>query len=223
MPDESEKIVDAFIQPAVEVNKELTPQEEKPKSDEETVAKAARQSSDTSETSVEKAARKGNKAAKKVANKNETDEERQAREEAEQAEAEAEAAREQAEANKTALQQALDTPSGLARRTSNWIASAPTPGGIGVLILALMFFLWAIIPVNQSGDTRLKLLWYTLIGRTKFTEDTSSVTSGGSSDFGDSSTSGTGNGTATGTGNGTGPDTEGLNPTVFILSPFEDK
>lgn len=222
MADESEKIIDAFLQPANEVNREIAPQQkqepEQPKSDEQTVASAASKAGDTTETAIQKAARKGNKSARKVADKNETEEEKAAREQAEQAEAEAEQARLEAEANKTALQQALDTPGGLARRTSNWLSSAPTPGGIGMLVLALLFFLWAIIPVNSAGDTRLKLLWYTLIGRTQFTESTQIA--GGSADFGDSSTSDA----TTGSGNGTGPVDNGnaaSGPDIIILSPFE--
>lgn len=208
MADESEKIVDAFLQPVVETNKELTPP---PKSDEQTVAQAA--ADDTAETSVKKAARKGNKAARKMTE--ETDEEKAAREAQEQAEAEAEAERERQEANKSALQQALEKPSGIALRTSNWLSSAPTPGGIGMLLLALLFFLWVIVPVNAAGDTRMKLLWYTLIGRTQFTESTQ--VSGGSADFGNTSTSSTG---TTGQGNGTGPDTTPVN--VIFLSPFDE-
>lgn len=221
MASESEKIIDAFLQPANEVNQELSQQKqepEQPKSDEQTVASAARKAGDTTETAIQKAASKGNKSAKRVADKSETDEEKAARLAQEQAEDEAEQARIEAEANKTALQQALDTPGGIARRTSNWISSAPTPGGIGVLVLALLFFLWAIIPVNAAGDTRLKLLWYTLIGRTQFTADTQ--TSGGSADFGNETDS-----TATtGSGNGTGPDNGNVaagGPDIIILSPFE--
>jgi hypothetical protein len=220
MANESEKIIDAFIAPAQEVNKELAPQEtpKQPKSDEQTVAITASKADDTTETAIQKAARKGNKSAKKVADKAETPEEKAAREEQERVEAEAEAERERAEANKTALQQALDTPGGIARRTSNWIASAPTPGGIGVLVLALLFFLWAIVPVNAAGDTRLKLLWYTLIGRTQFTESTQ--VAGGSADF----DNGTDNTATTGSGNGTGPVANGnvaSGPDIIILSPFE--
>jgi hypothetical protein len=220
MASESEKIIDAFLEPANEVNREIAPQQkqepEQPKSDEQTVASAARKAGDTTETAIQKAARKGNRSARKVADKNETDEEKAARLAQEQAEDEAEQARLEAEANKSALQQALDTPGGIARRTSNWIASAPTPGGIGVLVLALLFFLWAIIPVNAAGDTRLKLLWYTLIGRTQFTEDTQ--VAGGSADFDNSADS------TSGTGNGTGPDNGNLaasGPDIIILSPFE--
>lgn len=212
MADESERIVDAFIAPAQEVNRELAETPRPPKSDEQTVASKA---GDTTETAIQKAARKGNKSARKVADKNETEEEKAARLAQDQADADAEAEKERQEANKTALQQTLDTPGGIARRTSNWLASAPTPGGIGVLILALLFFLWAIVPVNAAGDTRLKLLWYTLIGRTQFTEDTQ--VAGGSADFNNSADT-------SGTGNGTGPDngnvaTSGAN--LIILSPFE--
>lgn len=51
-------------------------------------------------------------------------------------------------------------------KASDWLASRPTPGGIGAMLIAIFFFLWVIIPVNSQGYTRAYLLWLTLTGRT---------------------------------------------------------
>ncbi len=53
--------------------------------------------------------------------------------------------------------------------TAQKIGSMPTPGGLGLLVAILLVLLWIVIPVNTQGDTRLKLLWYTLGGRTTLT------------------------------------------------------
>lgn len=45
----------------------------------------------------------------------------------------------------------------------NWAANVPTPGGNLALVLILLFFAFAIIPVN-SGQTRLQLIWDVLTG-----------------------------------------------------------
>lgn len=47
-----------------------------------------------------------------------------------------------------------------------WLSRLPTPGGIATMLLILVFFLLAVFPVNSNGDTRLKLLWLTLTGKT---------------------------------------------------------
>lgn len=42
----------------------------------------------------------------------------------------------------------------------------PTPGGIGLLLAVLVFFWFAVIPVAANGkDTRLTLIWRTLLGQ----------------------------------------------------------
>jgi hypothetical protein len=46
------------------------------------------------------------------------------------------------------------------------IINAPTPGGIASILLVIGFFLLAVVPVNPQGDTRLKLIWLTLTGKT---------------------------------------------------------
>lgn len=61
------------------------------------------------------------------------------------------------------LQQGIKSGSQPAR---DWLSALPTPGGIGMLLLALLFFMLVIIPVNANGDTRLKLLWKTITGQT---------------------------------------------------------
>ncbi len=54
--------------------------------------------------------------------------------------------------------------------THDWIAAVPAPGGIGLLILLLVFFNLAIIPV-ANGHTRLQLIWLTLTGGAKMPQD----------------------------------------------------
>jgi Fe2+ transport system protein B len=57
----------------------------------------------------------------------------------------------------------------------NFLNSLPKPGGIGLLILALIFFLLVILPVNKQGDTRLKLLWRTITGQTYLADKAAST------------------------------------------------
>lgn len=57
------------------------------------------------------------------------------------------------------------------QRTSpamNWFANRPTPGGIATLLVLIGIFLMAIVPVDNQGNTRLKLIWLTLTGKTHF-------------------------------------------------------
>lgn len=66
-----------------------------------------------------------------------------------------------------------DKVSTTTQRVSDWADRMPTPGGIGVLLLAIFFLLWAVVPVNRSDGkqhTRLELLWLTLTGRTKMAQ-----------------------------------------------------
>lgn len=60
-----------------------------------------------------------------------------------------------------------DTASSIATGISDWASSWPTPGGIGLLLVILFVLLWALIPVDDQGYTRLQLLWFTLMGRTQ--------------------------------------------------------
>lgn len=53
----------------------------------------------------------------------------------------------------------------IGRGIESWAERIPTPGGIGVLLLAIFFLLWAVVPVNGK-HTRLELLWLTFTGRT---------------------------------------------------------
>lgn len=48
----------------------------------------------------------------------------------------------------------------------NWIANRPTPGGIATILIIIGIFLLAIVPVDNQGNTRLKLIWLTLTGKT---------------------------------------------------------
>lgn len=47
------------------------------------------------------------------------------------------------------------------------ISTLPAPGGVGFLLLILMILLFAVVQVNAAGDTRMKQLWYMLMGRAK--------------------------------------------------------
>lgn len=51
-----------------------------------------------------------------------------------------------------------------ARRTSDRVGQAPTPGGIPLMLFILGFFLLVMLPVN-GGYTRLGLIWLALLGR----------------------------------------------------------
>lgn len=50
--------------------------------------------------------------------------------------------------------------------TKEWLANLPTPGSIALLLVVILFFIWAVVPVGQNGETRLQLLWLTLTGKT---------------------------------------------------------
>src|SRR6266702_2964340 len=52
-----------------------------------------------------------------------------------------------------------------ARRMADWASAAKTPGGIGLLVFILLFFIWAVVPVNDLNQTRLQLLWGILTGQ----------------------------------------------------------
>lgn len=79
-----------------------------------------------------------------------------------------------AEKVSNSINDAVETP-----RT--WVENLPHPGGITAIIAILMFFVFAVIPVNVDGDTRLKLLWLTMIGRTTLTNKINDGTIPGSS------------------------------------------
>lgn len=44
------------------------------------------------------------------------------------------------------------------------VAALPTPGGLGLIVLALVFFVFVIVPVNANGETRFALIWRALTG-----------------------------------------------------------
>jgi len=55
-------------------------------------------------------------------------------------------------------------------RFQNWLATRPTPGGRGGMLLLLLVFGAFIIPVAAGGYTRAQLAWLTLLGRTELDE-----------------------------------------------------
>lgn len=50
-------------------------------------------------------------------------------------------------------------------RLNDWASNLPTPGGIGLMLILIAFFLFAVVPVNGT-QTRLSLLFLTLLGHT---------------------------------------------------------
>jgi hypothetical protein len=48
------------------------------------------------------------------------------------------------------------------------LPNLPTPGGIGLLLLIVLVMLFAIVPMNSSGQTRLQLMWSVLAGKAQF-------------------------------------------------------
>lgn len=66
----------------------------------------------------------------------------------------------------------------------SWISALPTPGGLAALVIAIIVFALAVIPVDQQGHTRLYLFYQSLLGRThmKYQETSTpgSVSYGGS-------------------------------------------
>lgn len=96
--------------------------------------------------------------------------------------------------------------SNMGDRLSSWADSVPTPGGIGLLLVVIFLFLWAIVPVN-GGNTRLQLLWKTLTGRTRMT---ASPDAGGTYD----ASAGTGSG---GLGSGGSSNGNFVSPTTELL------
>lgn len=52
------------------------------------------------------------------------------------------------------------------------VSSIHITAGLGIAFVVLMFLLWALVP-TASGYTRLQLLWFTIIGQTKLSTDTS--------------------------------------------------
>lgn len=60
---------------------------------------------------------------------------------------------------------ARDAASALVPREAvSRLAGLPTPGGLGLVILAILFFLAVIVPANASGATRIALMWQALTG-----------------------------------------------------------
>ena len=59
----------------------------------------------------------------------------------------------------------------------------PVAGGIGLLVVILLLLVCVILPVNANGDTRLKLLFFTLLNKTTLSGATGQAGIG-SADFG---------------------------------------
>ncbi len=96
------------------------------------------------------------------------------------------------------------------------IAALPTPGGIGILVFVLIFFIWAIVPVSSSGQTRLQLLWLTLTGHTVVNQGAvgeAPPEQGPTSGSSPTTNTGATSGTTTGMGDGGLP--------LFYANPFD--
>lgn len=92
-------------------------------------------------------------------------EEEQAREKAEKEAAEKKALKDKTikEVVTGGANTVVSTVQPLADRVSN----LSTVGGIALLLVILAILLFVLVQVNAEGDTRLKLLWYMLNGKTK--------------------------------------------------------
>lgn len=71
------------------------------------------------------------------------------------------------------LQTLSNVASGVAQDTKeagerlfNWAEALPTPGGIALLLIVALVFVWAVVPVN-GGLTRMQLAYLTLMGKTQ--------------------------------------------------------
>lgn len=71
-----------------------------------------------------------------------------------------------------------------------WFENRPTPFGLGVIIAIIIVFLLAIVPVDDAGNTRLKLIFLTLSGKThlSYTDPQSQSGGGAGGGFGGQST-----------------------------------
>lgn len=61
----------------------------------------------------------------------------------------------------------VEQVAGATSRLNDWLVAQPTPGGVGALVFVLVVLVWAMVPSNEQGYTRLHLLWLTLTGRTQ--------------------------------------------------------
>jgi hypothetical protein len=51
-----------------------------------------------------------------------------------------------------------------ARGPLAWLATRPTPGGIALILAAILFFIFAVVPMGPNGETRLFLMFKALTG-----------------------------------------------------------
>lgn len=96
-------------------------------------------------------------------------EETKARREAQEARRQEIEQQKQQEAQLGAVRKAVDTVSTPLSNAADRIGSFQTVGGVGTLLVILMILLFTIVQVNRAGDTRLKMLWYMLLGRANLT------------------------------------------------------
>ena len=73
----------------------------------------------------------------------------------------------QAEKIASSIKKASDPVLKKVGHSADRFASARTVGGIGLLLFILIFLLFIVVGVNKNGDTRIKQLWYMLVGRAK--------------------------------------------------------
>jgi Nitrate/nitrite transporter len=63
------------------------------------------------------------------------------------------------------VKQATDPAIRKAGHLADRAGRARTVGGVGLLLVVLFFLLFIVVEVNAHGDTRIKQLWYMLVGR----------------------------------------------------------
>lgn len=64
----------------------------------------------------------------------------------------------------------LNVAASQAGKLADWASALKTPGGVGLLVFVLMFFVWVIVPMS-NGKTRMQLLWGILTGQVDFRAD----------------------------------------------------
>src|SRR5260370_35928477 len=58
------------------------------------------------------------------------------------------------EKSRLQVQKATEALKAATEEPRKWIERLPTPGGIATILIILLFFLFAVIPVDSSGNTR---------------------------------------------------------------------
>lgn len=96
--------------------------------------------------------------------------------------------------------------------TLDKVAALHTVGGIGLLLLVLALLIFTVVPVNEAGDTRLKLLWAMLNGNAHLVGRAQVTGSGGQNPISGIGAAVNGNKPISGIGAAVQPQTNGFTP-----------